>query len=42
MFNVAQKRGNKTLLLYLYFFFYLLSQQSDALNSLIANVFAKL
>ena len=39
-FNVVQKRANKKLLLYLYLFFHLLSQQSDALNSLIPNVFA--
>ena len=40
IFNVVQKRANKKLLLYLYLFFHLLSQQSDALNSLIHNVFA--
>ena len=39
-FNVVQKRANKKLLLYLYLFFHLLSRQSDALNSLIPNVFA--
>ena len=39
IFNVVQKRANKKLLLYLYLFFQLMSQQSDALNSLILNVF---
>ena len=38
--NVVQKRANKKLLLYLYLFFHLLSQQSDALNSLVPNVSA--
>ena len=39
IFNVVEKRANKKSLLYLYLFLYLLSQQPDALNSLIPNVF---
>ena len=34
-FSVVQKRANRNLLLYLRYFFHLLSQKSDALNSLI-------
>ena len=40
IFSAVQKRANKKLLLFVYFFFHLLSLKSDALNSLILNVFA--
>ena len=37
--HVVQKRTNKMLLLFLYLYIHLLSQQSNALNSLNLNVF---